>query len=133
MKKQIGVALAIAIVTCGLYAAVAVASSSSSKAAASPSSSAVVTKNVTVTMTDFKFRRSFVGPYKRGVKYVFKTVNKGNALHNFDIQKVKASKVIASGRTYTMAVIFKKAGRFQFICDVPRHAELGMAGKLTVK
>ena len=133
MRKQIGIALAIAIVTCGLYAAVAVASSSSSKAAASPSSANVVTKNVTVTMTDFKFKRSFVGPYKRGVKYVFKTVNKGPSLHNFDIQKVKAGKVIAAGKTYTFAVIFKKAGRFQFICDVPRHAELGMAGKLTVK
>jgi uncharacterized cupredoxin-like copper-binding protein len=130
MRKQIGIALAIAIVTCGLYAAVAVASSSR---ATTPSSSTVVTKNVTVTMTDFKFKRSFVGPYKRGVKYVFKTVNKGNALHNFDIQKVKAGKVIAAGKTYTMTVIFKKAGKFQFICDVPRHAELGMAGKLTVK
>jgi uncharacterized cupredoxin-like copper-binding protein len=130
MRKQIGIALAIAIVTCGLYAAVAVASSSK---ATKSSSATVVTKNVTVTMTDFKFKRSFVGPYKRGVKYVFKTVNKGNALHNFDIQKVKAGKVIPAGKTYTMTVIFKKAGKFQFICDVPRHAELGMAGKLTVK
>lgn len=54
-------------------------------------------------------------------------------MHNFDIQKVKAGKVIASGRSYTFFVIFKKAGQFQFLCDVPRHAELGMAGKLTVK
>ena len=130
MRKQIGIAFAIAIVTCGLYAAVAVASSSK---ATKSSSSTVVTKNVTVTMTDFKFKRSFVGPYKRGVKYVFKTVNKGNALHNFDIQKVKAGKVIAGGKTYTMTVIFKKAGKFQFICDVPRHAELGMSGTLVVK
>ena len=133
MRKQIGIALAIAIVTCGLYAAVAVASSSSSNAAASPSSSKVVTKNVTVTMTDFKFKLSYAGPYKRGVKYVFKTVNKGNAFHNFDLQRVKAGKVITPGKTYTFPVIFKKAGRVQFICDVPRHAELGMAGKLTVK
>ena len=92
-----------------------------------------MTKNVTVTMTDFKFKLSFAGPYKRGVKYVFKTVNKGNALHNFDLQKVKAGKVIAPGKSYTFSVIFKKAGKFQYICDVPRHAELGMAGKLTVK
>ena len=130
MRKQIGIAFAIAIVTCGLYAAVAVASSSK---VTKPSSSTVVTKNVTVTMTDFKFKRSFVGPYKRGVKYVFKTVNKGNAQHNFDIQKVKAGKVINAGKTYTFSVIFKMAGKFQFICDVPRHAELGMAGKITVK
>lgn len=133
MKKQIGIALVIAIVSCGLYVAVAAGSSSSSKSAAAPSSSKVVTKNVTVTMTDYKFRRSFIGPYKRGVKYVFKTVNKGNALHNFDLVKVKAGKVIPTGKSYTFAVIFKKAGKVQFMCDVPRHAELGMAGKLTVK
>ena len=132
MKKQIGVVLAMAIAACGLYAALATASSTPS-AVTKQSSSNVVVKNVTVTMVDYKFRRSFVGPYKRGVKYVFKTVNKGNAVHNFDIQKVKAGKVIPSGKTYTFSVIFKKAGRFQFICDVPRHAELGMAGRLTVK
>jgi uncharacterized cupredoxin-like copper-binding protein len=132
MKKQIGVVLAMVIVACGLYVTLA-AASSTPKVVTERSSSSVVTKNVTVTMTDFKFKRSFVGPYKRGVKYVFKTVNKGNALHNFDLQKVKAGKVIASGKTYTFSVIFKKAGIVQFICDVPRHAELGMAGKLTVK
>jgi len=130
MKKHIGVVLALAIVVCGVYATVAAATSN---VVAKSSSSAVVTKNVTVTMTDFKFKLSFAGPYKRGVKYVFKTVNKGNAVHNFDIQKVKATKVIPRGKTSSMAVIFKKAGKMQFICDVPRHAELGMAGRLTVK
>ena len=125
MKKQIGVVLAIAIVACGLYAAVAAAKTSSSQ-------KAVVTKNVTVTMVDFKFKLSFAGPYKRGVKYVFKTVNKGNALHNFDIQKVKKGAVIPGGKTSTFSVIFKKAGKFTYICDVPRHAELGMAGYIRV-
>ena len=125
MKKQIGVALAIAIVTCGLYATFAAASSSPT-VVTKPSSSKVVTKNVTVTMTDFKFKLSYAGPYKRGV-------NKGNAFHNCDLQRVKAGKVITPGKTYTFPVVFKKAGKVQFICDVPRHAELGMAGKLTVK
>ena len=124
MKKQIGIVLAIAVVACGLYAAVAAAKTSSQQ---------VVTKNVTVTMVDFKFKLSFAGPYKRGVKYVFKTVNKGNAVHNFDIQKVKAGKVIPAGKSYTFSVVFKKAGKYPYVCDVPRHAELGMSGRLTVK
>jgi len=124
MKKQIGVVLAIAVVACGIYAAVAAASSSSQK---------VVTKNVTVTMVDFHFKFSFAGPYKHGVRYVFKTVNRGNALHNFDLQKVKAGKVVGPGRSYTFAVVFKKAGKYPYICDVPRHAELGMSGSLKVK
>ena len=133
MKKQIGVVLAMIIAGCGLYATLASASSTP-KAATKVTSSSVVTKNVTVTMTDYRFKLSFVGPYKRGVKYVFKTVNKGNALHNFDLQKVKAGKIIPGGKTYTFPVIFKGAARkVQFICDVPRHAELGMAGKLTVQ
>jgi uncharacterized cupredoxin-like copper-binding protein len=123
MKKHIGIALAIALVACGLYTTVAIAKSSKQ----------VVTKNVTVTMVDFRFKLSFAGPYKRGVTYVFKTVNKGNAVHNFDIQKVKAGKVISPGKTSTFSVVFKKAGSYQYICDVPRHAELGMAGRLTVK
>ena len=108
----------------GIYAAVAAASSSSQK---------VVTKNVTVTMVDFHFKLSFAGPYKKGVKYVFKTVNKGNAVHNFDLQKVKAGKVIPPGKSYTFSVVFKKAGKVPYICDVPRHAELGMSGSLRVK
>ncbi len=108
MKKQIGVVLAIAVVACGIFAAVSAASSSTQK---SSSSQKLVTKNVTVTMVDFHFRLSFAGPYKRGVKYVFKTVNRGNALHNFDIQKVKAGKVIPAGKSYTFWVIFKKAGK----------------------
>jgi uncharacterized cupredoxin-like copper-binding protein len=126
MKKNIGIVLAIALVACGLYAAVAAAKPSSS-------SQKLVTKNVTVTMVDFRFKLSFAGPYKRGVKYVFKTVNKGNALHNFDIQKVKAGKVIPNGKTSSFSVVFKKAGSYQYICDVPRHAELGMSGRLKVK
>ena len=51
---------------------------------------------------------------QHGVKYVFKTVNKGNALHNFDIQKVEAG-VIPAGKSYTFSVVFKKAGKYQYL------------------
>jgi uncharacterized cupredoxin-like copper-binding protein len=87
---------------------------------------------VTVTMTDFHFKLSPVVKYKHGVKYTFKLVNKGAAVHNFDIQTVKASKVIPHGKTTSITVTFKKAGKYQYICDVPRHAELGMAGSIRV-
>jgi uncharacterized cupredoxin-like copper-binding protein len=29
--------------------------------------------------------------------------------------------------------VFKKTGRFPYICSVPRHAEQGMAGSYLVK
>jgi plastocyanin len=91
-------------------------------------------KVVTVNMTDFHFKLITGGhPVKHGVPVTFKVVNKGGAIHNFDIQRVKASKLIGPGKTTTIKVTFKKAGRYPYLCDVPRHAELGMAGTLVVR
>ena len=123
-EKQIGVVLAIAVVACGIYAAVAAASSSSEK---------VVTKNVTVTMVDFHFKLSFAGPYKHGVKYVFKTSTKAMPCTTSTFRGSRPARSSPPGKTYTFPVVFKKAGKYPFLCDVPRHAELGMSGNLTVK
>src|SRR3954454_1565541 len=122
MKLSIGILVAAAVIAAGVFATIG---------SASPQATKIVT--LTVTMTDFHFKLAPVTKFKHGVKYNFKVVNKGAALHNFDIQKVKASKVIARGKTTLITVTFKKAGKYQYICDVPRHAELGMAGFLTVK
>jgi uncharacterized cupredoxin-like copper-binding protein len=119
MKLSLGVLVAVVAIACGLFATVGTASTQA-------------TKTVTVTMTDFHFKLVPTTGIKHGVKVTFKVVNKGAALHNFDIQKVKASKVIPAGKTTSFTVTFKKAGKYQFICDVPRHAELGMAGTLKV-
>ena len=121
MKKHIGLVLALAVVVGTLFAAVAGASSHASKATL-----------VTVTMTDYHFKLSKATGFKKGVAYTFKAINKGSSLHNFDIQGVKATKVITHGKTSSFTVTFKKAGKYQYICDVPRHAELGMAGFLKV-
>jgi plastocyanin len=121
MKKHIGLLLAVSVAVVGLYASIASASTQSSK-----------TGLVTVTMTNYHFKLSKTTGYKHGVAYTFKTINKGSAFHNFDIQGIKATKVISQGKTSSMTVTFKKAGKFQYICDVPRHAELGMAGFLKV-
>ena len=121
MKLSIGVLVAVAAVAAGVFATIG---------SASPQATKIVT--LTVTMTDFHFKIAPPTKFKHGVKYTFKVTNKGAALHNFDIQTVKATKVIAHGKTTSMTVIFKKAGKYQYICDVPRHAELGMAGFLRV-
>jgi uncharacterized cupredoxin-like copper-binding protein len=118
MKLSIGVLLAVAVTAGSLFATVG---SASTKA-----------KIVTVTMTDFHFKIVPATGLKHGVPITFKVVNKGAALHNFDLQKVKASKVIAAGKTTSITVTFKKAGKYQYTCDVPRHAELGMAGSLKI-
>jgi plastocyanin len=121
MKKSIGLLLAVSVVAVGLYASIASASPQSTKAVL-----------VTVTMTDYHFKLSKTTGYKRGIAYTFKAINKGAAFHNFDIQGVKATKVITHGKSSSFTVTFKKAKKYQYICDVPRHAELGMAGFIKV-
>ena len=121
MKKRISFVLALGVVVASLYAAVASAQSHSSKAIV-----------VTVTMTNYHFKFSKTTGYKHGVAYTFKEVNKGSAPHNLDFQGVKAGTIIGPGKTKSFIVTFKRAGRFQYLCDVPRHAELGMAGTLKV-
>jgi uncharacterized cupredoxin-like copper-binding protein len=118
-----------------LVAGIAVLVGSLLVAGASARTQATAAKTVTVTMTDFHFK--FTVPkgqvIKHGVFVTFKVVNKGDAIHNFDLQGIKASKISSPGKTSSIRVKFKKAGKYAYICDVPRHAELGMAGKLTVK
>jgi uncharacterized cupredoxin-like copper-binding protein len=103
-------------------------------ASASAHTQAKAATKVTVTMTDFHFKITIPKGQviKHGVFVTFKVVNKGGAVHNFDLQQVKASKIIAPGKTTTIKVKFKKKGKFPYVCDVPRHAELGMAGTLKV-
>jgi plastocyanin len=121
MKKRIGFILATGVVLASLYAAVASAQTHSSKAIV-----------VTVTMTNYHFKFSKTTGFKHGVAYTFKEVNKGTAVHNLDFQGVKAGKIIARGKTASFTITFKKKGSYQYLCDVPRHAELGMAGTLKV-
>jgi plastocyanin len=121
MKKRIALLAALAVVLGSVFAGIGAASTGSTKV-----------KTITVTATDFHFKFSTTAGIKHGVPVVFKFVNKGSALHNFDIQGVKATKVIGTGKTVSLKVTFKKAGKYQYVCDVPRHIELGMAGTLKV-
>ena len=123
MKKRIALLAALVGVLGSVFVGIGAASTGSSAKA----------RTITVTATDFHFRLSSTIGVKHGVPYIFKLVNKGAALHNFDIQGVKATKVIAPGKTVSMTVVFKKAGKFMYVCDVPRHIELGMVGTLRVR
>lgn len=124
MKKRIALLAALAVVGGSIFASIGTAATHSAK-----TTKATV---ITVTATDFHFAFKPKVTYKKGVKYTFKFVNKGAAAHNFDIQGVKATKVVGHGGTGSFTVTFKKAGKYQYVCDVPRHAELGMAGYITV-
>jgi plastocyanin len=122
MKKRIALLAALAVVLGSVFAGLGAASTGVTKP-----------RTITVTATDFHFKLSSTVGLKHGVPVIFKLVNKGSAVHNFDIQGLKATKVIPGGKTVSMKITFKKAGKYQYVCDVPRHIELGMAGTLKVK
>lgn len=91
--------------------------------------SAAKTTTVVVKATEFKFALS-----KKSVPVgtvVFKVVNKGKIGHDFKIHG-KKTKIIAPGKSATLKVVFKKKGRYAYVCDITGHARLGMKGTLAV-
>lgn len=68
---------------------------------------------------------------KKGVVN-FKVANKGALAHDFKIAG-KKTKQLARGKTATLRITFKKAGKYAYLCTVPGHAAGGMKGVLTVK
>ena len=62
----------------------------------------------------------------------FKVTNKGTIRHDFKIAG-KKTVALATGKTATLRVTFKKAGKYAYLCTLPGHAAGGMKGTLTVK
>jgi uncharacterized cupredoxin-like copper-binding protein len=91
------------------------------------------TANVAVTAgkpAEFRFTLSKKTVAKGTV--VFKVSNKGTIQHDFKIAGKKTPR-LAAGKTGTLRVTFKKAGRFPYLCTLPSHAAAGMKGTLVVK
>jgi uncharacterized cupredoxin-like copper-binding protein len=87
------------------------------------------TTAVTVTATEFKFKLS-----KSTVPVgtvTFTVVNKGKIGHDFKIAG-KKTPIIKPGKSAKLKVVFKKKGRYAYLCTVPGHAKLGMKGTLSV-
>jgi uncharacterized cupredoxin-like copper-binding protein len=85
---------------------------------------------VKVTATEFKFKLSRAAVPKG--KVIFKVKNAGKLQHDFKIAG-KRTRLLAPGKSATLTVVFKKAGKYRYICTVPGHAAAGMNGKLRVK
>jgi uncharacterized cupredoxin-like copper-binding protein len=58
--------------------------------------------------------------------------NHGVALHTFVIEALGIKAEMAPGKTKEV-LINAPAGTYEYICDVPGHAEAGMVGTLTVQ
>jgi uncharacterized cupredoxin-like copper-binding protein len=92
------------------------------------SASTAVTIKVTATEYKFALSKRSVSP---GTTVTFKVTNKGKLTHNFKILG-KKTPLIQPGKTATLKVVFKKKGKFGFLCTLPGHAQLGMKGTLGV-
>jgi uncharacterized cupredoxin-like copper-binding protein len=62
---------------------------------------------------------------------IFKVVDQGGLSHDFKIHG-KKTKLLSPGKSATLRVVFKKAGRYAYLCTVPGHAAAGMKGVLRV-
>lgn len=62
----------------------------------------------------------------------FKVMNMGTISHDFKILG-KKTPLLKPGKSATLKVTFKKAGKYPYLCTVVGHAAGGMKGVLTVK
>jgi uncharacterized cupredoxin-like copper-binding protein len=69
---------------------------------------------------------------KKGTTVAFKVTNKGTIAHDFKINGKKTAS-LKTGKTQTISVAFKKAGKYTYLCTLPGHAPGGMKGTFVVK
>lgn len=120
----------VVIVLAAIFAAVAAGLIARSASARSDATAAVT---VTVTATEFRYRLS-KRAFRRGSIVAFKLINRGEDVHDFKVKGFKRkTPVIQPGSQYTLRLTFKKAGRYTYLCTVPRHAQLGMSGTLVIR
>lgn len=119
--QRIASLLAVALVLAGLLSVPSIAA---------PEAGKKITIKVTATEFKFKLSRTTV---PRGAIVTFKVVNKGHTVHDFDFTSPrKGTKYLPPGKSASFTMRFTKKGSFRFVCTVPRHAELGMTGRLKV-
>ena len=98
--------------------------------AAPTAASQTATTRVGVVAKEFAFTLS-----KRTVArgtIVFTVVNRGHVAHDFKVGG-KKTPLLKPGKKATLKVVFRKAGKYRYICTVPGHAAAGMKGTLTVR
>ena len=115
----------------GVLASLAIAAGAGAGPAADTARTATTSVAVTAGKpSEFRYTLS-----KRTVPVgttVFRVTNRGKVRHDFRIVGKKTAS-LATGRSATLRVVFRKAGKYQFVCTLPGHAAAGMKGTLTVK
>jgi plastocyanin len=121
-----------ALLAAASVAIVAAALFGTSAASAASAAGCLHPKTTTVKVTEFEygFKLSPLPVHCGTVTFVQK--NTGSLAHNFDIQGVRAGKLLSTGQSSKFTVKLK-AKKYPYQCDVLGHASLGMIGTLKVK
>jgi plastocyanin len=119
--------------TSGLIAVlvVLVAVAASERALAGRSGNSATTR-LAVTGGEYWFKLSRAR-VPRGTVYVT-FINSGSEPHDLKfIGKSPMTRVLLPGTKQTIKLVFKKRGRYNFLCTIGEHALNGMSGTLTVR
>jgi uncharacterized cupredoxin-like copper-binding protein len=91
---------------------------------------------ITVSMGEFYFKLSRPSVRKTSAPLVvwFTVVNRGAIAHDFVLKSLrKGSRLLQPGGRQVLKITFRRKGRYPYLCNVPRHAEQGMAGTFVVR
>ena len=87
---------------------------------------------IQVLMNEYTFKLSQTS-VAAGATVFFTVVNQGLIDHNFGFPSLGvATPNVSPGASTTLTVTFKTAGSIYYVCNLPQHAEAGMAGFFTV-
>jgi uncharacterized cupredoxin-like copper-binding protein len=111
--------------------AVSTALASRSAPSQSARTAAIIRIKVLASEFSFRFSRRSV---PKGTTVVFTVKNVGQVPHDLSFSTLnKKTRLLDAGQSTTLRILFRKKGRFQYLCTVPRHAEQGMSGAFVVK
>jgi uncharacterized cupredoxin-like copper-binding protein len=124
MRRVVGLVVLGVLATVGIVAGVFAPGGGATPARAD------ATVKITVKASEFKFgmsRRSVPA----GSTVVFTVINTGKITHDFKIAGKKTAK-LAPGKKATLKVVFKKKGKYPYVCTLLGHAGAGMKGTFGV-
>ena len=95
---------------------------------------ALAPKKFTVSATEYRFKFVPLATARKNQKVVVTLVNRGSEVHDLKFQGIAPkSRFIPAGGRSTFTVVFKKAGRYKYVCTIGEHAIKGMQGVFIVK
>jgi uncharacterized cupredoxin-like copper-binding protein len=87
---------------------------------------------ISVVARDFSYTLS-KQKVRAGSTVIFTVTNKGQTDHNLVFTTLgKRTPMLSPGESAKLKVVFRKKGRYPYVCTVPRHAERGMADSFLV-